>query len=110
MFRVLDQQGQPTNLSAGAEVLHDANVALLWPRRDHDHSNPRSVTGFAGGTAFLCRANPRGAVHSGVAPLVRIAVIFLVVLLSAFSEIAEMADLVVATYSALDFERVHHDL
>lgn len=85
-------------------------VALLWPRRDTDHSNPRSVAGFAGWITFRGSADSRGAFHSAVAPLFRITVIFLVVLLSTFSEIAEVAGLVMATYFALDFERVHHGL
>ena len=110
VFRVLDQQGQPTSLSVGAEILRDAMVALLWPGRDRDDSNPRSVTGFAGRIAFLSRANSRGAFHSGVAPIFRVAVVFLVVLLSALSEIAEVAGVVMATYFAVGFECVHYDL
>ena len=85
-------------------------VALLWPRRDRDHSNPWRVTGIAGGIAFLCRADSRSAFPSGVAPLLRLALIFRLVLLPTFSEITEVAGLVMATYFALDFERVHHDL
>lgn len=85
-------------------------MALLRTGCYRHDANTGRATEFAGWVAFLCSADSRGAFHSGVASLIRVAIIFFMVLLSTISEIAEVAGLVVAPYFALDFEHVHHDV